>query len=67
MIALQQAVGPAKFEDLMSTVDVETMQQVKEYLRTFNQWVWWIDCAWKGEKCKYGMCVKKGKYESTEN
>lgn len=34
VMALQQTVGPAKFEDLMSTVDIETMQQVKEYLGT---------------------------------
>ncbi|GIX70549.1 importin-11 [Caerostris darwini] len=33
VMALQQSVGAAKFQDLMSTVDCETMQQLQEYLR----------------------------------
>ncbi|KFM81693.1 Importin-11, partial [Stegodyphus mimosarum] len=32
VMALQQSVGAMKFQDLMSTVDVETMQQLREYL-----------------------------------
>ncbi|KAG8187533.1 hypothetical protein JTE90_008420 [Oedothorax gibbosus] len=34
VMALQQSVGASKFQDLMSTVDVETMQQLQEYLKT---------------------------------
>ncbi|XP_054710283.1 importin-11-like [Uloborus diversus] len=33
VMALQSSVSNAKFQDLMSTVDVETMQQVQEYLK----------------------------------
>ncbi|GFS79489.1 importin-11 [Nephila pilipes] len=31
IMALQQSVGSTKFQDLMSTVDIETMQQLEKY------------------------------------
>ncbi|GBM02385.1 Importin-11 [Araneus ventricosus] len=33
VMALQQSVGATKFQELMSTVDVETMQQLEGYLK----------------------------------
>lgn len=33
VLALQQSVGASKFSDLMATVDIETFQQLQEYLK----------------------------------
>lgn len=63
VVALQQSVGAAKFQDLMSTVDIETMQQVQYYLQSKA----WVTNVWKIVFNVHIECVDKKWYESERN